>query len=179
MDYYCLDVKGRTYGVAYVPEDTPFSPLPRTGRVEDWETMVLMLKEGDYSDYLANDRPFDLCSPKLRDVLDNTKSEYDELQWLRAIVRKESGEEREYYILHLPQGYDVLDKEKTVYLSAVDKLHNNPIKPVISRKLAEKHHVFKFEGASSIRLSVSERVKKAIQDAKCEGIRFEREPVSD
>jgi hypothetical protein len=170
MNYYYMGIRqDRTDGIAYVPKGTPLFPLPETGWVECWAPIVLMLRDGDFSDYLANDRAFALCSRKLHDILDRTKSESDEIQWLPAVVRKEGGEEREYFILHLPQAHDILDKERTVFGP-----YDTIIKPVISRKLAEGHHVFTFVGTRGYRFFVSDRVRRAIQAAKSMGMSFER-----
>lgn len=175
MNYYYLSVKEtKIYGIAYVSKGTDLFPLPEAGLVDVWDTMLLTLKDGPFSDYIANDRCFNLCSRKLRDVIDKSKSGYDELQWLPAKVRSEEGEQREYFIMHLPRQYDVLDRERTVYGP-----QNTIIKPVISRRLAEKHDVFTFIGGSSVRLFISERVKKNIQTAKCKGVVFERAAATD
>jgi hypothetical protein len=174
VNYYYMGVKeDRTYGIAYVPKETPLFLLPDTEWVESWKAIVLTLREGNFSDYLANNGGFRLCSRKLHDILDRTKSESDEIQWLPAIVRKEGGGEREYFIMHLPQQYDVLDKEKSVFDAY------GVIKPVISRKLAEGHHVFTFVGAGSYTFFVSDRVRRAIRAARCVGVSFERAAAAD
>jgi hypothetical protein len=175
MNYYYMGIReDGTFGIAYVPKGTPLLPLPKTGRVESWKAIVLTLREGSFSDYLANDRAFALCSRKLCGILDRTKSEHDEVQWLPALVRKDGGEEKEYFILHLPQAHDVLDKEKTVFGP-----YDTIIKPVISRKLAEGHHVFTFIGAGGHTFFVSDRVRRAVQAAKCVGVSFERAAAAD
>ena len=175
MNYYDMFVKeDKRYGVAYVPEGTPLFLLPRTGGwVEDWQEMVLTLRKGDFSDYLANDMAFPLCSRKLRDIMEGCKGEQDVFQWLPVTVRSKGGEEREYFVLHFPQEYDVLDKERSIYDA------HGIIKPVISQGLAVGHHIFTFIGAEGVGYYVSEKVRRKVLREKCIGVTFERTAVAD
>ena len=169
MNYYGLFGKeSKMMGIAYVPEGTPLFLLPDTGWIDNWQPMVMELREGGFVDYLANNRAWKLFSPKLKDILENSKGDRDAIQWLPVIVRSEDGEERDYFIMHIYEEHDVLDKDKTIYGNS-----NFIIKPVISQRLAAKHHIFAFIRAGGIRYCFSERVRKKVLAGKCTGVTFE------
>jgi hypothetical protein len=184
MKYYSLYGvdKHKIYGVAYSPDGTDSLIIPTSGhRVENWQTLDFTIKKdefseiGEFSDYQPNDLACHLYSLKLKEVLEKSKSEYDELQWLPATVTNLKGEKRKYAILHFPVGYDVLDKEQTLYHE--DRRYG-PIRPVISHKLAVTHNIFTYPDTAVI-FFISEMVRKNITAFKCEGITFERRPSTE
>jgi len=113
------------YGVAKTPNKGPHFTLPDSGTVEDWQTLILELVEGDFADYLPSNLGCRLCSKRLKDLLESHASSVDELQWLPVIVR-EGTEQRPYSILHFPNPPDVLNKEKSIFA------RDFVVKPVLS-----------------------------------------------
>lgn len=139
--------------------------LIEPGRVIDWSTLVLRAAAVTLSDYLANDAGVRLCSPLLRDIIDEKRGEKDHVQWLDALVINGAGGRHDYFVLHLETVPDVLDLDRSI--KASDQFI---VKPVVSRLRAEGHHVFGFAGATT-RLIVSRELKTAI-GRSCTGVDF-------
>jgi hypothetical protein len=151
------------YGVAKTLKTGPNFTLPDSGTVEDWQTLILDLVEGDFADYLASNLGCRLCSKRLKDLLDSHASSVDELQWLPVIVR-EGTEQRPYSILHFPNPPDVLNKEKSLFARYF------VVKPVLSEAAVGNHQVFSYPGGGEITLFVSRKVKLAIKSAGYSGM---------
>ena len=96
------------YGVGFPEKEEDFD-VPEDGIITNWNPILLNLKDGSFSDYQANSEACRLCSSKLRSIIDRNKSPQDQIQWLPMVVKDEHGEEREYFILHFPVIYDVID----------------------------------------------------------------------
>jgi len=161
--------------LTYAPPETDLFILLDSGTpVSEWEGLHFTMKGGTFSDYLANNHAARLCSAKMRKILDHMKSEIDELQWLPVIVENENGEQRQYFILHFPITYDVLNEKESIFGA-----YNSIIKPVISQSKAHGHNIFTFHGAAQLSFRISEPVKVEIQKEKCTGMEFERVVISD
>ena len=172
--YAILFRESDRFGVAYGPEDPPMEYLPEKGIVKAWRPFVLRVKNGDYSDYLANDMGFRLCSEKLKSTLQENASPLDAIQWLDVLVTKQR-ETRDYFILHFPSPADALDRNKTIFSG---DNRDFVVKPVLSRSAAERHRVFTGLGCGQIRLFVAEGVKSVIKAQRCTGIEFSKLPVN-
>ena len=145
--------------------------LPDTGKVADWNTLVLEFADGEYSDYLASDLGCRLCSERLKVVLDSHTGPSDEIQWLKVLVRHGT-EERPYYVLHFPNPPDVLDKKKTIFAGG-----DFVVKPVLSKESARGHRVFAYPNCGCLPLFVCEDVKNEIKKEKLTGMVFSKLPV--
>jgi hypothetical protein len=155
-DKYCS-------GVASTSQNQQLFTLPYVGAVEFWVPIVLELREGDFSDYLSSTLGCRLCSPRLRNILDEYRSVDDEIQWLPVTVRK--GEMAcVYAVLHFPHPPDVLNKDKSIFAGEF------VVKPVLSRTAVENHHVFAYPKAGEAKLFISGQVKMAIESAGCTGM---------
>jgi hypothetical protein len=156
------------YGVG-VPENKENFDVPDEGVITDWEPIILKLEEGSFSDYQANSAACRLCSIKLKSIIEQHKSSQDEIQWLPMIVKDENGEEREYFILHFPVMYDVIDKEKSTFFGG-----NRLIKPVFSLKKIGEHKVFNYHSSNFFSFFISEDIKKAIEKTKCTNLNISK-----
>ena len=164
--FYLEYAEDEALGVGYALNGTDLFLLAEGQYYDNWRTVTFILRDGEYSDYLANDLGWPLCSRKLRDVLSGSASSVDSIQWLNAQVAHPSGETREYHILHLPMRPDVLDGEKTIYAAK-----GFVVKPCLRPDAIGNHAVFSYPG-TTVHVIVAERVRDAIVSAGCTGIDF-------
>lgn len=148
------------YGVGFPDNEEDFD-VPHDGFITDWKPITLHLRDGPFSDYQANSEACRLCSSKLRSIIDRNKSPQDQIQWLPMIVRDSSGEEREYFILHFPDVYDVIDRENSTFFGK-DQL----IKPVFSLRKIGEHKVFNYDPYNFFSFFISEDIRKDIEKKK-------------
>lgn len=156
------------YGVG-VPENEGSFDVPHDGFITNWKPIVLKLEEGSFSDYQANSAARRLCSSKLKAIIDHYKSPQDEIQWLPMVVKDEHGEEREYFILHFPVIYDVIDRENSTYFGE-DQL----IKPVFSLRKIGRHKVFNYDSYNFFSFFISEDIRKDIEKEKCTNLNISK-----
>jgi hypothetical protein len=169
--YYDILFKDdRSLGVAYTinKSDADFD-LPYLGKVVKWSPMILDLRNGEYPDYLASNLGLRICSQRMKEVLEEKATKYDELQWLEVRIRK-GKEERSYYILHFPNPPDVLNKTASILVD-----EDVVVKPVLSPSLTKIHSVFCYP-YSSITLFISSEVKDAIEAAGLTGVEISKVP---
>lgn len=159
------------YGVGFSENEEDFD-VPHEGFITHWQPIILHLKDGPFSDYQANSEACRLCSSKLKSIIDQYKSSVDEIQWLPMIVKDEHGEEREYFILHFPVAYDVLDKERSLFFKE-DQL----IKPVFSLKKIDEHEVLNYDPYNFFGFLASEDIKREIEKEKCTNLSINKVPV--
>lgn len=145
-------------------------------RIDDWTPMVYELQDGGFADYQANNDGLRVCSPRLRAIIEENKSENDVVQWLDVVVRDDR-EERLYYVLHYPEIDDVLATGECVYSERTGEL----IKARLSEDLCRRYNLITFRGDTrfSIALFVRGSVRKAIIKSGCTGMRFERERLAE
>ena len=169
------DYEKKEYGVAYSVKDSDPDILPKGGNwVDNWEDIVYKLEDGGSADYLADDLGARLCSERLRGVVDENKSETDKIQWLRAMVLDAEDQKREYYILHFPEDFPIVNKNKSLISG------QTIIKPVLDIKVIRGHNIARIP-ISSIhggRYFVSDTLRKAIKKAKITGIGFLQVPLA-
>jgi len=139
------------------------------GRVDDWSRISYHVDKGVLSDYLANNDAFRLCSKPLREVIDRHRGNKDVIQWLPALVTQAQPPGHEYWILHFPEASDVVDVSRSVYSAG------RLVKPYLHPELVKGHQVFTV-AHSSVSLIVADELKRAIQDARCSGVKFSRVP---
>jgi hypothetical protein len=160
------------FGVGYAPKDMEFDFLDTPKTVHSWKPITLFLKEGEFSDYLANDLGWRLCSEKLMHVIERCRGESDAIVWLPLYVEDAYGNKKPYFVLHLPDKLDILDKEKTIFVTG-----EVIVKGVLDSSKVEGRCVFSFPG-DMLRLIVAQEVKEIIEQAGCTGIEFSKVPVN-
>ena len=156
------------YGVGFPEKEEDFD-VPEDGIITNWNPILLNLKDGSFSDYQANSEACRLCSSKLRSIIDRNKSPQDQIQWLPMVVKDEHGEEREYFILHFPVIYDVIDRENSTYFGE-DQL----IKPVFSLRKIGRHKVFNYDSYNFFSFFISEDIRKDIEKEKCTNLNISK-----
>jgi hypothetical protein len=173
-DYYEILFQEETHlGVGYTVAESDLFFLPDTGKVKNWNPIILELRDGQYPDYLASDLGCRLCSKRLKDVLAAEASASDSLQWLDVLVRTQY-EERLYFILHFPEPPDVLDKRKTIFAGDTDVV----VKAVLSRDAVTGHKVFAYPKCGCLPLFISKDVKRRIRVEKCTGMDIPKVPIA-
>lgn len=172
MQFYSVHISDNDdkFGVAYDQTETDgseFFALPRTGQVvENWLERELSLRDGIYSDYQASDLGMRLCSEYMKEVLDANHASVDECQWLPARVVSEN-ETRQYFALHFPVSYDVLDERESLMGPG------GVIKPVLKLEEVSYRSLFGIPD-SCIRFVVSDRMMEAMVSASLSGITFSK-----
>ncbi len=182
MKYYEVDFNDNSiYGVTVsdgeLDDSTSFyKPIYEGGKFEQWNLINFILKDGGFADYQMNDMYWHLCSKKMRDVIDKTKSDIDTIQWLNVTVSEKNGKEKkDYYFLHLIERPEIVDREKSTFPDEADV--DDPgmvINPYFNIKLIGDRQIFTFRGSEGVDLIVSENIMKALKSAKCSGIEFSR-----
>lgn len=176
LKYYKIGFpQNSIYGLG-VPEnkEDEWFQVPCDGKITDWKPITLKLKDGLFSDYQGSNPVCRLCSAKLRSIIDNLKSPTDEIQWLPMFVKNEYGEEREYFILHFPVVYDVIDRNRSIIVEP-----DHIVKPVFSLKKLGEHKVFNYYSSNFIGFIVSEDIKKEVEKEKCTNLVFSKAPLVD
>lgn len=159
-------------GVAYGPKDSELFLVPASGTpVTHWKPLELVLRDGGFADYLANNKGIRLCSEKLCSVIESVRSERDAVQWLDVSVT-DGREVRPYYVLHFPVDYPVVDVNKSIMAGPA------VVRPSLRRSEAEGHDIFTLPSDYGC-MFVSSKMKNAIQKAKCTGLAFEMARVSE
>jgi hypothetical protein len=153
-------------GVAVAPSEFTNDSLPAVGRVDRWERPVLCLRQGTFTDFLSCNLIWHLCSSKMREIIEKAAGAALNVQWLPVEIRSDSGERREYFILHMLEIPDVVDKGRSTFVG-----NGVLIKPHINLRRAEGLKLFKLS-RTNVGLVVSEDIKDAVQSAGCTGVDF-------
>ena len=171
MNYYQMTYAENTdyepYGVAYASSEADPFLLPRSGtRIESWKPLMLELRDGDFADYLTNDLGARLCSNRMQKIIEKNRSQNDELQWLEVIVSNANGESIKYYVLHFPEDYPVVNKEKSIMAGDL------VVKSVLNFKIVKDHNIFTLPGEAGRTVYISELLKKVIVNNELTGMAF-------
>lgn len=125
------------------------------------------LRQGLYADFLSNETGGRLCSSKLREIIEENRTAIDSLEWLEVDVL--CGDEvRPYAFLHFPLDLDILNEDMT------KRVDGFIIKPVFDTAKIYGRNIFSIPGQSSIRLYVSEVMKRKIEMSDVTGVSFLR-----
>ena len=168
---YAEEEKYSPAGVAYGPEDAGLFVVPRSGvPVDRWRLLELALRDGEFTDYLANDMGVRLCSERLRACIEEVRRERDAVQWLEAGV-SDTRQTRQYHVLHFPIDYPVVNESKSIMAGPV------VVKPVLLASGVRNRDIFALPNAPGRTLFVSETLKDAILEANCTGMGFTKVSV--
>jgi hypothetical protein len=139
--------------------------LGDASRVVDWAAPSFTAVS-PLVDYVVNHAVVRLCSPLLKEVIEEFRSDVDDVQWLAASVITQHKEPLPYYLLHFPTSPDLLDPAQTLMNGS------QVIRPAVSLERASGHHVFGFNAGGN-RTIVSVELRAAITTAGCTGVGFE------
>lgn len=168
--FYKLIVKGnnKVGGVLYAPEKWPY-PIASDGiNVENWETLTVTLKDGEY-------RPFHLCvgganmvSEEFKKIIEDNAGEDSDLEFLPVKAYSDKYGDRVYYIMHFKKIYDVIDPKNTVYVEGT----NSIIKLRLDFQKAKDLNVFNSQPIIND-VIISDKIYKAIKKNKLDlGLEF-------
>ncbi len=148
----------------------------RKGHIGQWQTPVYKIA-GKFADLLEGTDRALLCSPRLRQMIDQHRGERDVIQWLDVDVESKENQVRRYSLLHLPELLDVLDQEHSKIMEpAPDDESRYVAVPCLRRAAAEDHHVFAVMCPPPLfgvnGTFVSDEMRKAINSLTPTGILF-------
>jgi hypothetical protein len=172
MKFYSLyPEENDEHGVAYAPEGLTFKVLYRKGVIAEWHPIAFTLRDGAFTDYQWNSLGWHMCSEKLKRILAECAGADDAIQWLPVSVRAAAGEERPYYVLHLPKPSDVLSKTRTI-MSGVDVV----VKPVLDASRIGDRRIFTYSD-EGVMVYVDASTRKRVRAANITGLDFLPVPV--
>ena len=122
MKYYELIENGydKNAGMLFAPADWPCPIAVDAVEVENWQNLVLELRNGIYCPFLSCNAVANMVSEELKNLFLSFIGENEDIEFLPVpVISKEYGD-RTYYIMHFKVIYDVIDKEKTVYVPGTD-----------------------------------------------------------
>lgn len=124
MKYYKFIVKGndRFGGVLYSPSAWPY-PIARDAQpVQNWQSLVVELRQGQYRDFLACTGGANLVSKEMMTLLKTCSGNNENLEFLPVKAVSTEYGDRDYYIMHFKVIYDVIDTVKTIYVNGTDSI---------------------------------------------------------
>lgn len=146
--------------------------LSNPGPITDWHRLTFVLDDGIATDYLANTSAYRLCSDRLMDAIESSRSGNEQLQWLPVVVlNRAKRREHEYWVLHSMQSPDVINRADSVLTAPTI------VRAVIDRDLAAAYRVLTFPH-DPLRLIVDNTVRDRIERAECTGLSFSKVPVA-
>ena len=110
-----------------------------------------------------------LCSQRLKDLLENSKSPDDKIQWLDTTVTW-NGDTRPYYRLHFYEDTDVLDPVLSKW-NPETKLYDALYKTYVREKIGN-HNIFSYPG-DYLGLTVKAFIVKEMKKQKMTGMTWE------
>ena len=130
-----------------------------------------------WNDYLPNSLAWPLFSVKLKDIILKHLTGDEGVNWIKARVDC-NNEHRIYYIPRFEKVLDVLDTQKTIYVSETGFI----IKPCFSLQKIKSFGLFHKPSQNDLwkitsSLYVNENIRKEIIKEKLTGIRFEKTNV--
>lgn len=155
----------KRFGLARGPKFGAIKFPPDEGIVEAWTPMQFEIENGKFADYQGNDWALPICSPKMRQIIDEHVSSKDVFQWLEAFIKK-GDETRTYYILYFPYRMDVLDLENSTMFGDV------LIKPVLDRNKVSDRCIFPVRDRSTT--VICEKLQKALWASNCTCLTFSK-----
>lgn len=134
-----------------------------------WEKPIFKLN-GFFTCLIANNLHWYIMSEKLKQIIEENKSENDSIEWFEIIIENENIDlgNRIYYCIHFSKTLDVLDKNKTIY----DDKKQLVIFPYLIREKIKENRIFTFETTENA-IIVSKDLKERIEEKlKCLEITF-------
>lgn len=125
-----------------------------------------------WKDYPANALATALCSAKMRDIINSSITDYENVDWIEWTV-EHAGSQKQYYLLRFNEILDVVDKASTTYVRGTDHI----IKPTFSSRSLDRFHIFTVPRSHNLwkitsGIYVTEEVRAALKDARIAGIEF-------
>lgn len=144
--------------------------LMQAGLVEDWKPLELKVDRGPLVDFVANDIGLDLCSQRMRSLIDQHLGPLDSVQWLPVALLDASDTGHAYFVIKVLDRPDVLCRRRSKVLG-----DDVIIKPAIDLGKVAGREVLAFPGYKGF--MVSERLRDELIEAECVGVEFLRVPA--
>ncbi len=159
------------YAVVDAPEELDVLDIPDSEYIENWEPISFTKRkeDGELADFLSTDITKKLCSPKLKQVIDQNLTSKDmPVQWLPVtITKEENGDTFSYFYPHFPEICDSLDEEETTFSP-----RGTVMRPCFSLTKIKDRSICNCRRSST--LIMSKDLRKAIMEAECTGLKFEQ-----
>ena len=113
MKYYEFIVKGndRVGGVLHSPLSWPY-PIARDAEpVQNWQSLVVELRQGKYRDFHACTGGANLVSEEMMNLLKSCSGNNENLEFLPVKAVSAEYGDRRFYIMHFKIIYDIIDTE--------------------------------------------------------------------
>lgn len=168
-DYFYFHWKKDEGGIACSPKDNDIEFIEQ---LESYDKVpfVLIMEDGQFQDYLANDLGWPIFSEKFKRILEPFLTS-NNVRWIPARIEDVNGEQYTAYILKFNEKVDVLDKEKTIFAG-----DDFIVKAVLSKEKIKNKDIFIIPD-SDFQIVISENVKLKIEYNNVTGIDFSKVPV--
>ena len=173
--------------IACLPDNSPINP-----KLVSWEVAELLAKNrnfpcelvlkpfkdkykdypAEWHDYMYNQYAFFMVSERLKNFLEERRTEDDSFEWINVKVRHEDIV-KDYYIIVFPKLLDVVDKKNTSYYLEGTTI----LIQCFAYEKIEKFSVFPLNNDSPCfpsLLYTTEKIKKEIQKEKFSNLKFEK-----
>lgn len=122
MRYYRFIVNGndKVGGVLYSPGNWPYPIARDAEEVKNWQSLVVELKYGAYRPFHACTGGANLISQELKDLFTQFCKDDSNLEFFPVKATSKEYGDKTYYIMHFKIIYDVIDKQKTIYVEGTD-----------------------------------------------------------
>lgn len=175
--FFLTWIESDSTGVVYAPDGTPLA-FELIDIVKDIDEIpfIFELRQGEMQDYIGNSLAWPIMSEKMKKTIDRNLTGEEGIKWIRVNI-KAATQIYTYYLLSFKKNLDVLDKNKTIYVSGTDHI----IKPVFSLEKIKQYGIFhkpdSLFGNITAAIYVGEKLKKEILKEKLSGVDFERVAV--
>lgn len=193
-NYYLFSIKETpNMASAFAPEETPLAHdlIQNIDQIDEvpFELELFKLSSGRtglikstylddlqyiWLDYQPNSLAWPLFSERLKEIFSRNLSGLEGLDWIKARING-NDEQRVYFIPRFEKKLDVIDENKTKYITGTDRI----IVPHFSSIKIDKYAVFHKPQAHNFwkitpELYISDDLKKAIQKERIIGVSFEK-----
>lgn len=177
--FYVFPAEAARYGVAISPEGCPIWPagdLKFEQAIRQWKRFEFQLTRSATgeppADFVSDNLGLEICSMRLRGIIDTMKHESDEIAWYPILIRDTRGFRHQYWVLHIPTVADVIDPEHTVFNKANDPM-SGVLKACISVRAVGQRRVFRIPWGATAWV-VCESIRDAVVSNHCTGLELRK-----
>jgi hypothetical protein len=165
-------------GIAWAPEGTP-APYEFISKLEGVDELPfdLEIRDGILEDYPGNSLAWPLMSEKMKRVIERNLTGEEGVSWIKANV-KAGGDLSSYYILRFRKKMDVLDMDRTTFVSGTDKI----IEPCFSLAKIQRYSLFHKPASYdlwkiTVSIYVNDKLRKEMIKEGLSGVAFSEAKV--
>lgn len=128
----------------------------------------------EWHDIMYNEFAFFMVSERLKNFLEERRTEHDSFEWINVKIRHENIV-KDYYVIMFFKEFDVIDEQNTSYYLEGTRI----LVHCFAYEKAEKYSIFtlnrnKLWPCIPIGLSTTEKIKKEMQKEKFSNLKFEK-----